>query len=173
MFCFSFCKGLCGKWYGSINFCPFPSSGATGKFSHSQYLGQVPRSSHRKPSREAPKVSTNLQLKLNTPQSSSVPRTFICTHTCWSSWGGVAKKLVGKIPKSVNKLHRQLSQYFLKFWEYKVCKYPKRLNSNYITLTHFHNELHNYIISCGSSLISSVSLLFTMCQHIGHSIVFV
>ena len=50
-----------------------------------QYLDQVPKT-HRKPSREAAKVSTNLQLKLNTPQSSSLRRTFNSAHMFWFPW---------------------------------------------------------------------------------------
>ena len=79
-----------------------------------QYLDQVPKT-HRKPSREAAKVSTNLQLKLNTPQSSSLRRTFNCTNTSWSPWGGRSSEIgpwSGKFLKTVNKLQRQLSQYF-------------------------------------------------------------
>ena len=68
-----------------------------------QYLDQVPKS-HRKPSREAAKLSTNLQLKLNTPQSSSLRRTFSSTRAYSFPWVGVGGlqrnwSLFGQIPE--------------------------------------------------------------------------
>ena len=87
-----------------------------------QYLDEVPKT-HRKPSREAAKVSTNLQLKLNTRLNhlldvalSTVP-TYFGPHG--GAGGGGRKKEIGpwsgKFLKTVNKLQRQLSQYFWNF----------------------------------------------------------
>ena len=89
---------LCSAWYGSINFCPFPSSGATSKFSHSPILGP----SSQEPPKTVPRGSKTFHKSpIKTKYASIIFsashfQLYSCVFVPLGGGGGrgVAKKLV-------------------------------------------------------------------------------